>query len=219
MEDVEASAREWLALADAGDWDASYNLASSKFQAGIAASSWAAAAAGRGEYGDVVNREAMRIDIVQSSGTDYHVVRFRTDFENLRSAFERVTLEYEGGVFKVSGYWIEEQPVADSAPASAARNWLTLVDSQDWEASYAAAGKVFQEPNTVASWQRASELARSPLGAVMAREVVQVEEIASPEAYVLVRFKTDFENRQGVIESVTLQRENGVLKVVGYFIT
>lgn len=31
-------------------------------------------------------------------------------------------------------------------------------------------------------------------------------------------FQTNFENRTGVIESVTLKRENTELRVVGYFI-
>jgi hypothetical protein len=41
---------------------------------------------------------------------------------------------------------------------------------------------------------------------------------APPNGYEIVRFRTDFEQRSEVIESVTLERENGAWKVVGYFI-
>jgi hypothetical protein len=54
----------------------------------------------------------------------------------------------------------------------------------------------------------------------MTREAIQFEAVAAPpNGYQLVRFRTDFANCAGVIESVTLERENGVLKVVGYFLS
>ncbi|MHA7820770.1 MAG: helix-turn-helix domain-containing protein [Erythrobacter sp.] len=108
---------------------------------------------------------------------------------------------------------------ADAEREAAARKWLALVDAQDWQASYETAGSVFQEPNTVATWRSASEQARGPLGAVTSRKAIAFQTVASPEGYVVVRFETDFENRDGVIESVTLQSEDGELKVVGYFLS
>ena len=35
----------------------------------------------------------------------------------------------------------------------------------------------------------------------------------------MVQFRTDFEQQSGVIESITLQSEDGVLKVVGYYLS
>lgn len=102
---------------------------------------------------------------------------------------------------------------------AAARDWLALVDQEDWQASYDAAGTAFQEPNTVESWRAASEQARGPLGPVLSREAIQFDTVASPQGYQIVRYRTDFENRAGAIESITLQREDGVLRVVGYFIS
>lgn len=121
-----------------------------------------------------------------------------------------------------------EQPLADAtakAVASAdaeredaARAWLTLVDKSDWKGSFEAAGSAFRDPNTIATWKAASEQARGPLGALLSREVIAISDIASPERYQLVQFRADFANRKGVIESITLQREDGVLRVVGYFL-
>ena len=107
----------------------------------------------------------------------------------------------------------------DAAKERAARGWLELVDEGDWQASYDAAGATFQEPNTVETWRDASQLARVPLGAVLSREAVSFQNVASPESYFVVRFRTDFENMEGATESVTLERENGEWRVVGYFIS
>lgn len=101
----------------------------------------------------------------------------------------------------------------------AAREWLQLVDAGDYEASFNAAGTKFKEPNTIARWEEASAVARVPLGAVQTREFLSAEPIPAPnDNLVAVRFRTNFANRDTVIESVTLEREDGELKVVGYFL-
>lgn len=100
-----------------------------------------------------------------------------------------------------------------------ARDWLKLVDASDWQASYDAAGRQFREPNTVAGWQAASQQARVPLGDVLSREVVEVEEVnAPPRGYSVVKFRTRFTNRTEAFEIVTLEREGGAYRVVGFFI-
>ncbi len=113
-----------------------------------------------------------------------------------------------------------EIALADVERERAARTWLALVDKGDWQGSFDAAGRAFRAPNTVATWQAAAEQARGPLGAVISREVIGLQTVAvPPRGYQVVRFHTDFADRDGVIESVTLERENDVLRVVGYFIT
>ena len=112
-----------------------------------------------------------------------------------------------------------EETQRDSEREAAALAWLAFVDASDWQASYDAAGLAFQKPNTVATWQAASEAARIPLGAVKERETVAFDIVAAPPSgYEIVRFRTDFAARDGVIETVTLERESGGLKVVGYWI-
>lgn len=117
-----------------------------------------------------------------------------------------------------------EAPTAETAELDAQReaaaaSWLALVDKSDWQASYDAAGKSFHAPNTVQTWQAASEQARVPLGRMISRNAIAFEYVnAPPNGYEIVRFRTDFEKRSAVIESVTLERENGAWKVVGYLI-
>ena len=100
-----------------------------------------------------------------------------------------------------------------------AREWLALVDKGNWEVSHARAGKVFRTANSVERWQAASEMARGPLGAVVDRKAIAFQEVPSPERYQIVRFQTQFENQPRVIETVTLQPEDGEYRVVGYFLS
>ena len=120
---------------------------------------------------------------------------------------------------QAQGTQIAEETQRDREREAAARNWLALVDASDWQSSYDAAGLAFQKPNTVATWQAASEAARIPLGAVKERETVAIEFVAAPPGgYEIVRFRTNFAARDGVIETVTLERESSGLKVVGYWL-
>ena len=112
----------------------------------------------------------------------------------------------------------DQSPVTDSAPEQVALDhatedaacaWLAMVDASDWSASFAAAGKQFREQNTVAGWEAASQAARVSLGAVMEREAVGYQSVnAPPRGYRVVPFRSDFANRKGATESVTLEHED-----------
>ncbi len=107
---------------------------------------------------------------------------------------------------------------------ASAREWLELVDAFDWEASFAAAGRTFRDPNNVTMWREASQDARVPLGAVLMRKAQTVEfeqsDPTDPGSHQQARvvFETDFEARDGVMETVALRQEEGRWKVVGYLI-
>jgi DNA-binding CsgD family transcriptional regulator len=120
------------------------------------------------------------------------------------------------------------QPSADRpAPASqaqaeivrSARDWLAIVDAGRWDESWRATGESFRNLNTVEAWTRASEQARIPLGAVVSRADLSRETVpAPPFGYEMVKFRTSFANRAGVVETVTLAREGQAWRVVGYWI-
>ncbi len=117
----------------------------------------------------------------------------------------------------------ETRPVvaalADAAPEQSARNWLALTDASDWRRSYEATGNTFRQLNTLALWQETSQQARAPLGDAIARDAISFQNVnAPPHGYTIVSFRTDFENKAGVIETVTLEREGGAFRVVGYTI-
>jgi hypothetical protein len=102
---------------------------------------------------------------------------------------------------------------------SAARGWLELVDAFDWEASLAATAETFRKANTLGNWRGASLQARVPLGEAIGRRTLTAEYVAAPpRGYVTVKFRTNFANRAGALETVTLVKEAGGWKVVGYMI-
>lgn len=110
-------------------------------------------------------------------------------------------------------------PAARSAATQAARQWLELVDAGNWGESWAATAQSFRSLNSVESWQTASESARVPLGRVLSRSIASEESIpAPPRGLQLVRFRTDFANKAGATETLSLDREGGSWRVVGYFI-
>ncbi|MFZ3485674.1 DUF4019 domain-containing protein [Sphingomonas sp. 3-13AW] len=110
-------------------------------------------------------------------------------------------------------------PATESAATRAAADWLALVDAGKWQESWAATGQSFQTLNTVVAWQAASEQARVPLGRMLSRQLLGEADVpAPPNGYRMVRFRTDFENRRGATETVSLDREGGSWKVVGVYI-
>ncbi|MBB3912103.1 helix-turn-helix domain-containing protein [Sphingomonas desiccabilis] len=110
-------------------------------------------------------------------------------------------------------------PASESAITRAAADWLALVDAGKWQESWAETGQSFRSLNTVAAWQAASEQARVPLGRMLSRQLLSEQDVpAPPKGYRMVRFRTDFENRRGATETVSLDREGDSWKVVGVYI-
>lgn len=114
---------------------------------------------------------------------------------------------------------IDRSTLADSREVATALAWLALVDSGQWDASYTATGEAFRKLNTAAVWTQVSEKGRVPLGKVVSRTPVSEEAVPAPPAgYWMVKFQTRFANRASALETVTLAREGGEWKVVGYVI-
>jgi DNA-binding CsgD family transcriptional regulator len=111
------------------------------------------------------------------------------------------------------------RPVAESPVTEAARRWLALVDAEKWPESFAETAKSFQALNTLDMWQSASVGGRVPLGRVLSRRLAGQEGIpAPPNGYQLVRFRTDFANKRGATETLSLAREGDGWRVAGYVI-
>jgi DNA-binding CsgD family transcriptional regulator len=110
-------------------------------------------------------------------------------------------------------------PVAESAAVQAARQWLALVDAGKWQESWAGTTQSFQSLNTVRMWQSASEQARVPLGRMVSRTAIGDQSVpAPPNGQQVVRFRTDFANKAGATETVSLAREGESWRVVGIYI-
>ena len=107
---------------------------------------------------------------------------------------------------------------------SAARAWLTLVDSGDYSGSWKEASAYFRGGVTPESWQSTMEAFRRPLGKVISREVMRAEESAglpgAPDGkYVVIRFISSFEKKKSAVETLTFTLDNdGEWRAARYFI-
>jgi Protein of unknown function (DUF4019) len=110
---VQKVARDWLALADALDGNATWNAAGPRFQQAISAAKWnEALRRQRGPRGETVQRTIVATSFGSSfrglpEGGSYAMVRFRTSFANETSGGDDVTLELgPDNVWRVIGYVI-----------------------------------------------------------------------------------------------------------------
>ncbi|MBX7491837.1 DUF4019 domain-containing protein [Qipengyuania sp. 1NDW9] len=113
VERFEAEALEWLALVDAGDWDASFAEAGRTFRDPNTATTWREASEmARVPLGEVKERTTLTVGLVQTDADgrenlEQAIVRFATSFENRKEAIETVTLEEDNGKWRVVGYLID----------------------------------------------------------------------------------------------------------------
>lgn len=110
---AQVAATRWLALADAGQFAASWEQAAGSFQVAIAKPQWESAMqALRLPLGAVKSR-ALKSAVYTTAlpgapDGEYVVVQFDTKFENKAAAVETVTpLKGKDGTWRVSGYFIK----------------------------------------------------------------------------------------------------------------
>ena len=109
---AQAAARDWLALADRSDAQASWNTAGKKFQGAMTAAAWADALAKvRTPLGPVrsrtISQTGFRKTFQDVPEGDYALIVYVTNFADKVRAQETVTLERESdGKWRVLGYSI-----------------------------------------------------------------------------------------------------------------
>jgi hypothetical protein len=107
------AARAWLAAADAGDGQKSWQLAAPVFQHSISAAQWTSQLnAVRGPLGAVRSRGAPAVThtttLPGAPDGDYAVMHFDTVFEHKASAVETLTaLKQPDGSWRIAGYFIK----------------------------------------------------------------------------------------------------------------
>lgn len=113
---------------------------------------------------------------------------------------------------------------AEKAAVEAAEAWLGLVDSGKYSQSWDEAAEYVKELVSKEIWQNSIQGVREPLGKVISRELKSKRYTASvPGAphgqYVIIQYKTNFENKDSAIETVTpMLEKDGKWKVSGYYI-
>ena len=108
---------------------------------------------------------------------------------------------------------------AETAAVQTTRQWLALVDIGDWPGSWQATGQSFRDLNTVELWTSVSLKVRTPLGAVVSRQLVSQDDVPTPpNGNIVVKFRTSFANKTNALETLALSREQDTWKVIGYYI-
>lgn len=125
----------------------------------------------------------------------------------------------------------QEQAYAEEA-TEAASEWLKLVDAGEYEASWAEAASFFQNQLTAEQWAHLVEQANNQRGlesfegrTLIAarytdspRDRPRMSELPGqvPDEYVAIQYRADY--GKTVIETITLTRDDGDWRVIGYYI-
>ncbi len=105
---------------------------------------------------------------------------------------------------------------SEAAATDAARRFLSLVDKDDWTASWHATHKSFQLLNTVEWWAQTSQSVRARVGKPISRELATIDFTAAPpNGYWVIAFKARYSNQSSVTETVQLASEGDGWKVAG----
>lgn len=222
------AAEDFLVLVDESRWAESYAATGAQFRTLNTLERWTAISEQvRTPLGKMLTRDMVGNEFVPAPPEGYQVIKFRSTYANGTQQTERVSLAWEEGRWKVAGITFEPEataaapsdaPVNLDAVQDAARTWLALIDTGKWQASHAASGASFRSAITAPRWAEMIVQAREPLGPVVKRELLEYGSQSAPREVRIVLFRTDFANAKGATETVTLEREGGDYRVVGYWI-
>jgi hypothetical protein len=112
----------------------------------------------------------------------------------------------------------------EKAALKAARAWLVLIDEGKYAKSWGEAATYFRNNVTREQWEHSLKGVRKPLGSVISRNVLQSMHTTylpgAPDGeYVVIQFKSSFENKKTAIETVTpMLDRDGSWRVSGYYI-
>jgi len=113
---------------------------------------------------------------------------------------------------------------AKKQAVAAAEAWLRIVDETRYARSWAEAASFFRSAVTEEQWLKSMQTFRKPLGRNLSRKIksrrYRTEMPGAPDGeYVVIQFKSSFENKKSCVETVTPMRdEDGKWRVSGYYI-
>ena len=110
-----------------------------------------------------------------------------------------------------------------TSPDDRAKQWMTLIDDQNYADAYQQMGAVARGKIAADSWTQKIRGTREPLGAMSSRTLKDVKMTKTLPGmrdgqYTTVRYDSAFAHKAASVESVTLVSENGGWSVIGYFI-
>lgn len=106
--DASRAARDWLALVDARNWQASYTATAASFRSANTLANWQGAAEGvHAKLGPAKARELLSDNDIPAPPNGSRAVRFRTVFPDNQVKTETLSLTREGGAWRVAGIYVE----------------------------------------------------------------------------------------------------------------
>ena len=112
----------------------------------------------------------------------------------------------------------------EKAAIAVAEKWLIMVDEGKYAESWKEAAEYFKTAVKQEQWEQLLQAGRKPLGKLVSRKVKSANYKTSlpgaPDGeYVVIQFKTSFENKKTGIETVTpMMDKDGKWRVSGYYI-
>jgi len=102
-------------------------------------------------------------------------------------------------------------------------HWLQLLDSGKYPESWNTADTILKDQISLPSWVKAINSFRTPLGQPVSRENIMSKEFTSlpgaPDGeYLVMKFKTEFQNKKDSIETLTFNKSEKKWRVIGYYI-
>jgi hypothetical protein len=113
---------------------------------------------------------------------------------------------------------------ATDEAVTASNTWLAIVDADRYGDSWEQACAYFKNVVPKDQWESQVAGVRGPLGPVLSREVVSADFTTklpgAPDGeYVVIQYRTKFQNKSAATETVTPMRDkDGVFRVSGYYI-
>ena len=115
-------------------------------------------------------------------------------------------------------------PQAEKAAIEVSQKWLSLLNEKKYGESWDESAKIFQSAITREDWEQALNGLLTPFGKVLSRELKSAKFYTTlpgaPDGeYVVIQYKTSFENKKSTIETITpMLDKDGQWRVSGYYI-
>lgn len=104
------------------------------------------------------------------------------------------------------------------------REWVDLIDREQFAESWEQAASYFKQSISQEQWEQSIQIVRMPLGECLSRELISCEYHDSlpgaPDGqYVVIQYKTSFENKKVAVETITpMLDDDDVWRVSGYYL-
>lgn len=127
-------------------------------------------------------------------------------------------------IIGVAGCASQSHPETEMDVMDSAQAWLELMDNQQYMESWEETAEFFKSGVPRQNWQEMMSLLRTPLGKTISRELIFQEYTTSipgaPDGeYVVIHYKTSFENNTSAKETIRSRLDNdNRWRVVGYYL-